>query len=113
MTLVAVNEDLLPSRESSMDLRNRSVHNLIRDIRRIGSIHKIQDEPVVPLGNQIFRVVFGYRSARVAECLTMIRFLAGLDHQPRSEFVATHLVVILRTYEQIGIDLNHAGQPLS
>jgi hypothetical protein len=37
----------------------------------------------------------------------MIRLFACLDDEPRSEVVAASLIVILRTYEQLGIDLNH------
>ncbi len=108
-----MNENLLPSCKRSMDLPNRGIHDLIWDICWVGGIHEIQDEPVVPFGNKVLRVVFRCRSACIAECLAVIRFFAGMDYEPRCKLGAAPLVVILRPYIQIWVDLNHCLYLLS
>jgi len=77
-----MDKDPVAGLEAGADKFERGINDLLGDICGIGGIDKVEDEPVSPPCDEVFRMIFRGSICCVSQFPLVVGYFAGMDYAP-------------------------------
>ncbi|HOI60739.1 MAG TPA: hypothetical protein PLI76_01525 [Methanoculleus sp.] len=104
-----MNKNLVAGSQAGVDELQCRIDDLLWDVGWVRSIHEVQDKPFSPSRDEVFRVIFWGSSTPVAQSLTMVWLLAGMNDAPSCFMSDFKFVIVLVADVQVRVNLDHGG----